>query len=656
MAKKRVDDDLKRDLSGRELRALLNRAHLPRNYPQLSASDQATVRKHVLTSWFDPAQPHILCTDVDNFVAASFLWSEFYMKPAEMNKGVYYFDDPLNKPDMIRLVMAPPLIPTEPAKTLITATRRLFKTQTIVLEMTPMIAVMRPFSLILVSEFNDTRTIEEISKIKEQIEENEIIHQDFGGAGVLHPKKTMGTWSTHHLKFAHQPGCEIMGHSMWSAQRGRGPILGIIDDPEDETVTFNKDWRKKFFARLFDVYIPMFTHGGKIVWIGTPIHSGSCLSLAVRGMSEKNKEEGGLEGEGPTQDNRFKGWNKGQFSLIRKDADGNLESVQPQRLSVEGFLQKMEIDPISCRKEILCEPVTPGIRAFPYDSIKHGFMHCQGRDGGQEYMLDLYTGEEKPWKTFLEEVYTFGAGDPADGQSAEADPGALSIIGVDAQAIIFVFDCYNRRCHVEDLIAEAYDLADLWECGVFGWEKSALQVVISRMARKYAENLADTEGRIMPVHRELDNAKKNKIRRILSIRGLFNRHQIRFRYLGGPVEGPDGVTHTPVDYVRKGHYQELVSQVVEYTDEGIRGHDDLIDATEMAIRLAGNRRGELNLSGTINPSDRILAGWREMGLPLSVAQVPEEARTEKMVEELNTLPEPDDLSLVCTGAGVLPYV
>jgi hypothetical protein len=93
-------------------------------------------------------------------------------------------------------------------------------------------------------------------------------------------------------------------------------------------------------------------------------------------------------------------------------------------MSVKTFHEEMKLDPVGAMREILCEPAPSGIRAFNFDPVKHGFMHCLA-DDGSEYMLDLLTGEEMPWRDFLAQLSVAGAGDLADGQSKEADPGAL---------------------------------------------------------------------------------------------------------------------------------------------------------------------------------------------------------------------------------------
>lgn len=644
--RRRIDEEIKADLSGKEVREYLRRAGLPKDYGALTPGNRRKARLTVLGGWYDPDRPHVLCTDVEKYLQAHFLWVEFYMKPAACNgKGVYYFDDPLNKYDLLRMIFSPALVEGQPSKTVATATRRMGKTQSCILEAMTLLPICRPFTCCLVSELNNPRTAEEMKKIKLQVEQNERVHSDFGGEGVLYPKKSGSkTWSSTHLQFMHFPGCEILGHSLESAQRGRGPLYGVIDDPEDESTVMNRAYRVKLSRKILDVYTNMFHWGGHILWLGTPVDESSCLALAMRGMVEKTEKEG----VDPEVDAKFADWKKGRFPLIVKKEDGTYESMQPERYSVKAFLYRLETDPISAHKEILCEPVTPGTRAFVYDRIRHSYMHCWREENGDEFMLDFHTGELIPWKGFLDGLKIFGAGDLADGQSADADPGALVLIGVDYRQTVFVLDAYNARCLAEKLIEKAYEFAERWNCEYFGWERAALQTVINRMIARYVNELR-RRGRLPPIFRELENAKKNKVRRILTMSPLFGDSEIRFP-LFDRVELPGGDIFYPVPHTREGHIRELLGQVREYTDEGIRGPDDLIDSLEMALRVAGRQKGTdpEELLDDQHPTSAMLDKWAKVGLIFGKDQLPVEAWTPEMHQ--------DSLMEEAVSIGVLPYV
>jgi hypothetical protein len=265
-------------------------------------------------------------------------------------------------------------------------------------------------------------------------------------------------------------------------------------------------------------------------------------------------------------------------------------------------------------------------------------------------MLDLFSQTMRPWGEFMDEIRCVGAGDLADGQSADSDQGALVWHGVDADGLVYVLDVHVKRCLAEDLIEAAYRISEEWNCEIFGWEKAAMLVVINRIAKRKVQELR-AAGKTPPIFRELENAKKNKIRRILTMSPLFSQNLIRFRCFDA-VRLQDGSVHYPAPYGRKDSYQVLLDQIIEYTDEGIRGPDDAVDACEMAARLSGSVRGEL--AQKIDPHDpmKVLEMWRKAGLIMSVSQVPRPCWTPEMEEKQ----EKEMMAPVLSDGGFIPYV
>lgn len=643
----KMDNDLQRDLKGSELKSLLRKAHLPADYPDLSYRDKWKARESVLTGWFEPDSPHILVTRLNNFLAAFFLWVEFYIKPAQLNKGIYYFDDPGFKYSMVRQVMGPSRDEDEPTKTIVQATRRTGKTQTLIIELLPFLVINRPYTTVLVSEFNDTRTKEEMKKIKVQIEQNERIESDFGGEGILYPKsRDTEPWSTGHLQLLRHPFSEILGHSFGSAQRGRGPLFGVIDDPETEETTFNRDWRRDFFDKLFNVYCSMFHFGGKFVWIGTPIHNSSCLSQAMRGVSEKK------EADEESLENKWSDWDRCMYPVIYRDKAGHWQSHQPQRISVEAFLKKRARNPFSVAAEILCQPVTPGNRLFNYDPVAHGFAEIESQ--GKRYMVDYRTGEWKPWAEFINELRCFGAIDMADGESEDSDPGALVFIGIDAHGTVFVLDCVFGRIILEKLIVLLFELGETWNCEAVAGERTAMQICINRGVRDYSERRR-TKTWNTAQFLEVENTKKNKVRRIMTMIPLFRGHEIRLRNFDS-VTDQEGRTLHHVPFEREESYRELIAQVAEITDEGIRGPDDAVDALEMAFRISEGCRGEIIETEEEHPMDKGLASFRKIGLNLPLERVPVAGRSPKIVAELEKRAEAGIDRKSRSGIGYVPYL
>lgn len=630
MARKRsIDEEFQRDVSGSDLDLFLIKAGLPVSYPKLTVEAATKARRYVLASWFDPSQPQKLITNLRKFLQALFLWREYYVKPTQ--PGVYYYRDHDRLYHMLATVFGAPMELKEPNKALVQGTRRTGKTIPLVVEMMPFLCIVRPFSCCLLSEFNDKRTGEELIKIKTFVQENTRISSDFGDVYSQSIRKGK-TWSNHHLQFTTFPGCEIMGHSIKSSQRGRGPIYGVLDDPEDEDQSFNIEYRRWFFDRLFGVYLPMFNEGSHICWIGTPYHAGSCLSLAFKDQSEQEEHEDALE------DLRFRDWHKINYAVIQEQEPGKYISHQPDRMSVEKFLKKLEIDPVSARKEIMCLPVTPGARLFPYQMGRHGFMYCESGRAKDAYIVDFATGMKKPWDEFLTGLRTFVACDLTGGRSVDADPGAVVVVGVDNTGVVYVLDVFLQICGVPQQIHMAHELAERWRCEVLAWEKVGFQCVVEDVTKEVRVERMN-EGKYMPVVVAIDNTRHGrKPVRMQRLVHLFGENRIRFRIFE-PATGPDGIRYTPGTYTNRGYYQGLMGQVREYTDRGIRGHDDAIDALEMAIRTAGPHLAEKRVTSTVDPLDDYLDRAESAGFNFPDDTIPPQNWNKRLAQKNEMIDE-----------------
>lgn len=614
---------------------------LPEEYLELPPKEKKAARFASLQSWFDLNRPSILCTNVENYVKAHRLWVEFYLKPAKLNRAVYFRPDPGHKYRMARAIMSPALVETEPAKTVIHAPRGTTKTVTCIREACSMIACVRPDTKIVLSEQNGTRTAEEVGFVREQIEQNEIIHRDFGGMGRLYPgnRATTDKWSAKRLDFIHNRS-SIVGVSVGSSHRGRHPLLWIIDDPEPEE-GFNEMLREKYFRWLFRSGMGMLSAGAHMFWLGTPPNENACLMIALRGVQTANPDGDDLVLE---PDHRFDDWTKIIIPAIkRNDETGLLESVWPEYISVDGFeAKRMAIGEAAAMAEYQGEIVAEGTRVLHRHEYQHGFMVCK-HDGDlterPAYMLDLRTGESREWKDWLDELVVFGAVDPADSLQPSADPGALVIIGIDKSGIIYALDCVVRKQIADGWVEEAFPVSMAWSTIKLGWEKNVFQTIIYRNARKKAMELS-AQGLVPPLCVPVDShtrgqgtawVYKKALRIIGLLRPLLIYDKIRFRRLD-PFSAENGAIHYPAYYGNRANYHVLKSQIDRMTDRGTGGHDDAADALYMAIRVAGGARGSDGLAPG-DPNELKMEAWKQAGLPVDLSSLPYEAWTPSMKRE-----------------------
>jgi len=610
--------------------AHLKAAGLPSDYDELSKVDQRTARFKVLRSWYDSKEPNVLVQDVEKLVKAVYLWVEWYIKPAERNVGTYFYRDPAHKYDMIRAAFGPPKVESEPSKTLITAPRGSTKTKTLIGQVVPMMVCCRPFTEILVSEINEDRTNEETTAIQREFEENELIQADFGGKGVLYPASCRGSvkWSPSRMDFIHHPKTMILGRSWASKQRGRHPTLWIIDDPEDPTRPMNADERRVFWTLLFRRGLPMLTRGGVFLWISTLI-LGGCCHQAMQGELEDDPE---LKNE--LADVRFDDWKMHNFDLLQFKDDGSVESLFPDHISVDGYYEK---EKSHGKRDAMAElrgiATAAGEFVFPRDKYLHGYMHCIKE--GYEYFLDLHTGEQMPWKKFVDSVYCGTAADIADTDKKESDFCAAVTCGVNHYKFptFYVLDAYIKKTISDDLVWNTFVQAAEWRCEKAAFEGGSIQNVVIRYASQYAKKLQD-QGQVAPKIEAIINHRQGKVARILAtLRVLYAHRRIRFPVFG-TVTDAKGEVHTSIEHPHKLYLKRLLSQLDYFTDEGASGADDGPDALQMCIRLIGPNRGVERQEEDRNVEEH--RKWAEGGIVWDKAQVPLEAWTPEMLESAHT--------------------
>ncbi len=616
-------------------RAHLRAANLPLDYDKLTPNSQRLARMKVLKGWFDPNTPDVLCRDTEAFIHAMYLWVEHYEKGSQYSHGFYTFRDSKVKYDLIRYAMSPPKVPDEPAKTVFHCPRGTTKTITIIRQMCKMMVIVRPYTKILVSEIETERTKEEIGYIRDDVANNELIHEDFGGAGVLWPANARAgkKWSLKKLEFTHLPGCEISGHSFNSAQRGRHPHFIVLDDIEDESTIGDSSYRRKLFKNIIARYLGMLYKGGKIVWMGTTI-PGSCISMVLKERVQDYDEDVVEDDVAELLDTKFRDWHKYKVGMLRERADGTIESIMTDHTSVDGYQRAIETRGASVvSAEMAGDPQPAGEFALVRDPRKHGYMHCyreNARGLREEYFLDLHTGETMPWNEFLDSLFTATGTDLADSTADDADMGACVAVGVSPRTKVFVLDALITRKVADDWPELALQMGELWRATRAGFEVGAMQRVVYRMAKRLRAKY-EAEGRLMPTTCPIVNAGVNKHQRVLAtIRPLYRDALIAFPHQEA-VE-IQGVIHTPVQHPHRRSLGMLKNQLDEYTDEGANGHDDGPDALQMAIRTAGGQRGKPQESA--DPREAAVEQWRRIGIEVNPWHIPEEAWTKEMRERM----------------------
>lgn len=598
---------------------------LPLDYASLDPDGQKEARLEVLTAWYDPDKPQELCSDPEAFVRAARLFCDYYLKPADCNSHVYYYDDPLHKYEMMRMCALPPKRPTEPSKVALHAPRFSGKTQTICRDMVTMVTVCRPNTIVLVVEINGDRTAEEIEWVSSQVKSNTRIHDDFGEAGELFPegRKSNKKWNTKRLQFIN--GSELKGFAFGTGQRGRHPHLLIFDDVEDEDLIAQQGWLDKFNKQIFRKYMGMLGVGGHMLLMGTTQEGDSGLQNALRGIVETEEDYA-------SRDERFDDWHLYSFEQVATLEDGSRVSVWNDRMSVEAFdaaMQTRGADAVL--GEYQGRPTTGTALVFDVSDIHHGYMQCTREDSAELFMLDLHTGEAVPWPEWLETLALFGAVDIADSLARENDDSSVCLIGIDPAQTVFVLDVDVRKRRIEKLIEQSLALAGAWGVPKLAFEEAALQSFVIRTASKIAAEMRD-RGQDAPMVRPLPNKIQQKTALCLDVlTPLVRGHSIRFKRFMEVACSRDNKMYKAVPCDTARWHNILWKQVRTFTDEGAAGRDDAIDSLQMAVRFSGRTKGVR--PAQVHPSTYALAAFERCGVTVEKYNIPSIAWTAEMHAE-----------------------
>lgn len=620
--------------------AHLRAARLPDDYDSLDAAGRQKARLAVLLGWFDADKPEELvrtfrndagelCWDTPALIAAFYLWVEEYIKPAKHNRGMYYNRDPWHKYAMVEVAFSPPLetVGDEPAKSLQTAPRYSTKTDTFIHQLSPMMAITRPHTRVLISEINATRTKEEMCKVRAEVEENELIHRDFGEAGQLWPTGNSGPkkWNSSEMDFVHHPGSWIRGVSFYSPHRGRHPNLWIFDDVEDRKTIHNTEHRRGFLDNFFRGKMGQFKYNDVLIGLSTLI-PGSVFHMGM--SSRKLSDDDELASE--YRNIRFDDWRRVNHDLLTEE-DGQVRSIYPDHLSVAGFEAKKRTLGVSeAMAEFRGLAVAAGALALERREFKHEYMHCDGPDG--EYALDLRTGIKTAWDKFLAGLFIVTTVDLNDSLDTDSDLGAVITQGIDQDGIDYVLDCWIGRALTDDLIKRGYIVAACWRARVYGVEAAGpTQNTILRLAQRYGEELRQ-QHKAVPTCVPIEHSNVNKTLRIIGgLRPLYQQDEIRFPRFD-TAHLADGSVHEPMNSPHQLYFQVLFDQLDAYTDEGPSGHDDGPDCLEMGVRLLAGQRGEI--ASQQHPNELVAHLFEELGWTIDPLNLPPQVWTPRMRREL----------------------
>jgi len=122
---------------------------------------------------------------------------------------------------------------------------------------------------ILIVSATGKLAIEQMRKIRVELENNEKIFEDFG-------EQKSDKWTEDHLILKN--GTNIRAKGRGFQVRGFRPDIIICDDLEDEEVIYSKDQRDKTQYWFLRTLMPTLHRGNPLVYIGTKLHQFSLIA------------------------------------------------------------------------------------------------------------------------------------------------------------------------------------------------------------------------------------------------------------------------------------------------------------------------------------------------------------------------------------------
>jgi hypothetical protein len=405
---------------------------------------------------------------------------------------------------------------------------------------------------------------ENVSDIREELENNDLIKQDFGdlsGANFGYKWSQSDIVACHTDPSTHRvthtcrvvaksPGARIRGIK----HRGTRPDGIIIDDIESDEIVRNPDSIQKIADWVNGAAIPALEpRRADFIMIGTILHYDSVLSrmLSIR----------------------FKDVYVQRIYRAYWDEDGIRKYLWPERFTPEALeMERKRMGTLAFNAEYLNDPVDPETRIFRPEWIRwyrgDDITYAKGRWWYRDHPLQIYQAVDPSVKERDQDNSDYFA-HVTIGVTEESDVTKRTII---------VLWPYQDRLDFPTQVQEVIRQANNYKNTV---EKIGIESVAYQVALRQQILLRE----LLPVYEiKHDRGKSDKKARITAMGVFFENSQVLLRAADDSEAGePDLLLQTRVHF----QFQELYDSLMRYP---LIIHDDLLDVLEMAIGLAKRNR------------------------------------------------------------------
>lgn len=445
----------------------------------------------------------------------------------------------------------------------------------------------------------DDFAVEEMFRIKAQLENNERILEDFG---QQRHTRGEGMWNNHLV--ITKLGSMFRTLSFDGKKRGLRGFWNCTDDiDQDDSVAGSKNQIIDRTEEFLKVVVPMLNKGCKFSALGTNISRQSFLYHVYSG-----------------DDVRFRDVRQGGdwFKLMLPAVDEHGNYLWGEKLGPEFLeMRRRQMGEAWYAAEYLNDPRSA--EAAPFNVIARDHEYVLRDGGGQpppsaeaglgaDVRVTVSVAKRAPgggveyedsstdWAKAVQSMRRVICVDYAKGLLSSHDFSAVVVGGLDARNDLYVLDAWQGKVSLAMLGRKVWELIRTWKPMKVGIEAVSLQLEVYNQIKEMGEYYAKEWG-VMPSLVPLTWGNVAKEDRIM---------WLDWRFSGGRIKFPAHLRHTT-------HMRELYHQILNFTPDG-RGlsHDDLIDTLSM-VEYMGRKLGKPGdppVSVELGPLDYLMRGHR----------------------------------------------
>lgn len=520
---------------------------LPADYDSLTDEGQRLARLNACRQWLLPTvSPQVKARD---FIASLLFFEHHYLYPdheADFNP-MFFDEDPVPTPAGHLAIYKE--WATSPASICI-APRGYAKSSCIRKSILMQMLTRPGFSFIYATSTNDNAK-QTGQIIKTQFSQNSRIFDDFSPEcdGRLVPRRGESSWGLDLMYLRN--GSWFRAISAESRQRGGRPRCYVLDDPEyDPKASTSMALIRAYMDRLlFKIVAPMLTRPDTSVrWLATFV---SRRHYAWHAM-ETREDAGGRRAADP----RFDHWSR-MLLQAAYEKEGVLNSCWPEMWPVSEaskgtdpiLLRRISLETIEKRigrsnflSEYMGRPGEGGEGSFfpILTEPRHGYTftktdehlalspHCSTtlinwKDSGG-------TDKSMPLKDFLQYARVFMTIDTSYTHTTDSDYKVATVMACTPANELFILDMWARQVPENELIRNAFLLADRWRCPAIHpevvRESIALYQNMETMVRQRATEMMGTS--FLPVIKPLRVGMASKQAKIAALQFRIEHNLIKF--------------------------------------------------------------------------------------------------------------------------------